>query len=248
MYIKQLLFLGLLFINLPAPAQQERKDIREGNKLFRSDKFNESEVAYRKAIDLQSNSVPGSFNLGDALYRQEKFEDAGIQFNQVVDNNVNKNTKSQAFHNLGNSLLQTGELDDAIEAYKNSLRNVPGDMETKYNLAYAQNMKKQQEEQEKKENKDQNKDQQDQNKDKQDQNKDEQDQNKDQQDQNKDQQDQQDQQNQKNEQQQQPQEGKISKEDAQRLLEALANDEKKVQEKVKKDKAKAQRVRVLKDW
>ncbi len=222
---KSLIISGLFLISIPAMAQQERKDIRDGNRLFRSDKFNESEVSYRKAIDLQSNTVPGSFNLGDALYRQEKFEDAGILFNQVADKNVDKNTKSQAFHNLGNSLLKAGELDDAIEAYKNALRNIPDDMETKYNLAYAQNLKKKQEEQ-KQENQDQ--------KDKQE-------------NQQKQEQQQQDQEK-KDQKQQQPQEGKISKEDAQRLLEALANDEKKVQENVKKEKAKSQRVRVLKDW
>jgi len=251
MQYKQLIFIGLILISLPAAAQQERKDIREGNRLFKSEKFNESEVAYRKAIDIESNSVPGSFNLGDALYRQEKFEDASTQFNRVVDNNVNKSTKSQAFHNMGNALLQSGELDDAIEAYKNALRNVPDDMETKYNLAYAQNLKKQQQEQEQEqENQDQDQDedqekQDQQNQDQQDQEKKDQE-NQDQQ--NQDQQDQEKQDQQEEQQQQQPQEGKISKEDAQRLLEALANDEKQVQEKVKKAKAKAKRVRVLKDW
>lgn len=244
MQYKQMLVFGLILFSIPAIAQQERKDIRDGNRLFKSEKFDESEVAYRKAIDQQNNSVPGSFNLGDALYRQEKFEDAGIQFNQVIDNNVDKNTKSKAFHNLGNSLLKAGELEGAIEAYKNSLRNIPDDMETKYNLAYAQNLLKKQEQEQ---NKDQNQDQKD-NQDKQDQQNQDQ-KNKDKQQQDQQQQDQQqDQKQDQEEQQQQPQDGKISKEDAQRLLEALANDEKKVQEKVKKAKAKAKRVRVLKDW
>jgi len=252
MYQKSLIVLVSILITLPSLAQQERKDIREGNKLFKSEKFNESEVAYRKAMESDINSVPGTFNLGDALYRQEKFEDASTQFNQVISNNVDKITKAQAFHNLGNSLLQAGELDDAIEAYKNALRNVPNDIETKYNLAYAQNLKKQQQEQEQ-ENQDQdqeNKDQENQDQENKDQqNQDQQDQeNKDQQNQDQQDQENEEQQDQQEQQQQQPQEGKISKEDAQRLLEALANDEKKVQDKVKKAKAKAQRVRVLKDW
>ena len=92
-------------------------------------------------------------------------------------------------------------------------------------------------------NKDQNQDQQEQNKDQKDQKKDQQDQNKDQQ--NKDRQDRQDQKD------RQPQEGKISKEDAERLLEALQNDEKDVQEKVQKQKAqeqKAKRMKIDKNW
>lgn len=234
-------------------AQREKSDIREGNRLFKTEKFEESEVAYRKALDVQDNSIAGNFNLGDALYRQEKFEEAGKQFSDVSNKNSSREVIAQAYHNLGNSLLQEGKLDESIEAYKDALRRNPSDMETKYNLAYAQNMKKQQEEQdqEQDQNQDQDKDkdkEQDQDK-KQDQNQDKQDQ-QDNQDKDQEQQDQEQKQDDQEQQQdqQQKQEPKISKEDAQRLLDALANDEKKTQEKVKLAKAKAKKVRTLKEW
>ena len=144
-----------------------------------------------------------------------------------------------ARYNMGNSLLMNNKLDESIDAYKEALRNNPGDLETKYNLLYAMNLKKKQEEQKKNQdkNKDQNKDQ-DKNKDKnQDQNKDQKkDQNKNQDQQNKDQ-------------QQQPQQSKISKQNAEQMLQALENSEKKTQEKVKKIQAmKAQSKKVEKDW
>lgn len=223
-------------------AQREKSDIREGNRLFKTEKFEESEVAYRKALDAENNSIAGNFNLGDALYRQEKFEEAGKQFLDVSNKNSSKEVIAQAYHNLGNSFLQDGKLDESIEAYKDALRRNPSDMETKYNLAYAQNLKKQQEEQQQDQEQDQNQDQdkeQDQNQEKQDQQD-----NQDNQDKNQEQQKQDDQQ----QQQEQKQEPKISKEDAQRLLDALANDEKKTQEKVKLAKAKANKVRTLKEW
>jgi len=222
-------------------AQREKSDIREGNRLFKSEKFEESEVSYRKALDAQNSSIPGNFNLGDALYRQEKYEEAGKQFSEVSIKNSSKEVLAQAFHNLGNSLLHAEKLDESIEAYKNALRQNPGDMETKYNLAYAQNLKKQQEDKQQDKNQDQDQDKQDKNKDQQNQ----QDQNQDKQ----DKQDQQDQQqNQDEQQQEQKQQPKISKEDAQRLLDALANDEKKTQEKVKLAKAKSKKSRSLKEW
>ncbi len=234
-------------------AQREKSDIREGNRLFKSGKFEDSEVSYRKAVDIQTGSIPGSFNLGDALYRQEKYEEAGKQFAEVSNKNSSKEVLAQAYHNMGNSLLQAGKLDESIDAFKDALRRNPSDMETKYNLAYAQNLKKQQEEQEQKDKQDNkdNKDNEDKKededkKDQQNQDKDQEDQKdkQDQQDQNKDQKDQEENQD-KQEQQQQP---KISKADAQRLLDALANDEKKTQEKVKLAKAKSKKVRTLKDW
>ena len=44
------------------------------------------------------------------------------------------------------------------------------------------------------------------------------------------------------------QKNKISKEDAQRLLDALQNDEKNLQDKMKKIKAKGAKVEIEKDW
>ena len=226
-------------------AQQYKGYIREGNRNFKSEKFDDSEVSYRKALENQNNSLQATFNLGDALYRQKKFEEAGKEFSSASLKNTSKEVQAQAYHNLGNSLLQAGKLDECIDAYKNALRRNPQDMETKYNLAYAQNLKKKQEEQ-KKQNKDQNKDQKkDKNKDQQKQNQQKQDQQK--QDQQKQDQQKQDQQKQ-DQQKQQQQTGKISKEDAKRLLAALNNDEKATQKKVKKAKALANRVRTLKDW
>jgi alpha-galactosidase/6-phospho-beta-glucosidase family protein len=127
------------------------------------------------------------------------------------------------------------KVQESIEAYKNSLKTDPGNMEAKYNLAYAQDLLKQQQEQQQ---------QQQQNQDNKDKNKD---QNKDQE--NKDEQEQQKQDQEKNDQQQQEQQQqKISKEDAERLLNAIANDEKEVQEKVKLEKAAKARVKTMKNW
>ena len=155
--------------------------------------------------------------------------------------NDDKNKKSAGLYNLGNSLLKANKVKESIEAYKGSLKLSPDNNEAKYNLAYAQDLLKQQQEQQKQQQ--QNKDKQDQNKDnkKDDKKKDQKDQN----DKNKDQQ--KDQNNNQDQQQQQQQQG-ISKEDAQRLLNALANDEKNVQEKVKLAKAAKARVITVKNW
>jgi hypothetical protein len=126
---------------------------------------------------------------------------------------------------------------ESIEAYKNSLKVKPDNMEAKHNLAYAQDLLKKQEQQQQQQQ--QNKDNQDNNKDqeKKDDKKDQEKKNEGNNEQNNDQQ-----------QQNQNQQQKISKEDAERLLNAIANDEKKVQEKVKLAKAAKERVRTLKNW
>jgi Ca-activated chloride channel homolog len=263
----------ILLFSINGFSQNENTLIREGNKLYDEKKYPEAEIEYRKSLEVAPKSFKGNFNLADALYEQKNYEEASKMFNDIASQKVSKKIKAEAYHNLGNSFLDMQEIEKSIEAYKNALRINPQDKETKYNLEYAkQLLKKQQQQQDQnKDNKDQqDKDKQDEDKDKQDQNKDEKEkeQNEDQQDQNKDQQDKQDenkdqqdkkqdQQNQdedkkdqqKKEQQQQPQPKEISKKDAERMLQALKNSEKETLEKLKKAKAaKAQKVKIEKDW
>ncbi len=240
---RAILILVLMSLNLfLLNGQSDKKYIRQGNSKYSDGKYPESEISYRKAIDNNKMSQDAIFNLGDALYKQKKYEDAGKIFLENAGSTIDNTKKANSFFNLGNSLLNDKKPEESINAYKNALRLNPGSKETKYNLAYAQDMLKQQQEQQKKDqdkdkdkkgqNKDQNKDKnKDQNKDK------KQDQNKDQ---NKDQK--------KDQQQQEQDKQSISKEDAQRLLDALANDEKKVQEKVRQEKAAKERVKTIINW
>ncbi len=219
-------------------AQSEKKLIRQGNRDYNKNNFSESEISYRRAIDKNKQSPNAVFNTGDALYKQNKFEDAGKQFIESANMNEDKNKRSAAYFNLGNSLLNANKLKESIDAYKGSLKLMPDNIEAKYNLAYAQDMLRKQEEQQRqqqdnKDNKENNKDQK-----KDDQNMDQN--NKDQQnDQNK---------NEQKDQKNQPQEQNISQEDAERLLNAIANDEKNVQEKVKLAKAAKAQVKTVKNW
>lgn len=213
-------------------AQADRKFIRQGNREYEKDKFSESEISYRRALDKNKTSGDAVFNAGDALYKQKKYEDAGKQFIESHKMIEEKDKRSASMYNLGNSLLMVNKLQESIEAYKNSLKLNPENMEAKYNLAYAQDMLKKQEEQQK-----QQQQQQQQNKDNQDQKKDQ------------DQPKQNDQQKKDNNQQdKQQKQQSISKEDAERLLNAIANDEKNVQEKVKLAKAAKARVKTTKNW
>ena len=195
-------------------GQNERKYVRSGNKLFLeavrdttkidSVKFSNAETEYRKALNKKPNDVKWNFNLADAIYKQQRFDEAAGKFEELAEKMETPEEKARAYHNMGNSQLMNQKIDESIETYKKALRENPNDLDTKYNLAYAQLLKKKQEQQQQQQqqNQDQNKDQDKQDQDKQDQNKDQQDQNKDQQ--NKDQQNQ-DQQNQQNKEEQQQQ-------------------------------------------
>lgn len=235
-------------------AQQGKRYVKKGNDLYLQQNYTAAESSYRRSAGVKTPmSTEATFNLGDALYKQKKFSEAAEQFQKIIVEAGSKNdpqhraVTAKAYHNLGNALMSNKKLEEAIEAYKKSLLNNPKDEETRYNLAYAQELLKKQQQQNK-DKKDQNKDKKDEDKKDKDKPKDKDDKNK--KDQNKDQQNKDQQKNEKqdNGQEQDQQPGQLSKEDAQRMLDAMNNNEKQTQDKLKAKKFKGQKGRVSKDW
>lgn len=198
----------------------ERDYLRSGNKLYNDSLFIKAEVDYRKALEINPKSTDAMFNLGNSLLMQQKAKEAMEQFESASKVEKDRDKLAQIYHNMGVILQSSKQYPQCIEAYKESLRNNPKDDETRYNLALAQKLLKDQQ-QNQDQNQDKNQDQ------KQNQKDDKKDQNKDQQEQDK-----KDQQNQ-NQQQQQQNKDEMSKENAQQLLNAVMQDEKNVQDKVK---------------
>lgn len=229
-------YITLLFLLAAGSAfaqKTERDYLRSGNKLYNDSLFIKAEVDYRKALELNPKSTDAMFNLGNSLLMQQKAKEAMEQFESASKVEKDKAKLAQIYHNMGVILQSSKQYPQCIEAYKESLRNNPKDDETRYNLALAQKLLKDQ--QQNQQNQDQNQDQ------KQDQKDDKKDQNKDQQDQDK-----KDQQNQ-NQQQQQQNKDEMSKENAQQLLNAVMQDEKNVQDKVKKQ-MQIRGKKLDKDW
>ena len=235
--------LFLLMGGQQAMAQKaERQHVREGNKLYENEKYTESEIEYRKSLEVNPRSMEGTFNLGNALYKQGKFPEAAEQYQllmgqgeRMVETPEGKDRLSGVYHNLGNIFMNGKDYGKAVESYKQSLRLNPHDDETRYNLALAQKLLSDQQ------NQDQSEDQQ--NDDKQE-NKDQ----KDDQQQQQQQQPQDDQKQNKTQQEQQPNE-QMSKDNAQQMLDAFLQDEKETQEKVKKAQMQQQQRRKTdKEW
>lgn len=229
----------MVFIAIQASGQSEKKMVREGNDLYEEGNYSEAEIEYRKALSEKPDYYKGKFNLGDAMYGQENYEESGKIFGELGEIAKTPEEKSGSWYNLGNSLMEQQKYQESIEAYKKALRLDPDDQDAKYNLEYARKLLNDQQQQQ--QNQDQDKDQ-DKDQEKQDQNKDQEnkDQNQEQDKQDQDQKDQQQDQNeQKDQQQQQNQPQQISKEDAQRMLDALKNDEKETLQELQKQKAKA---------
>jgi tetratricopeptide (TPR) repeat protein len=227
-------YIGLALLLLAAVtsfAQKAERDfIRKGNRFFNDSVYVNAEVNYRKALEVNPQSTVSMFNLGNTLAQQNKLQEAMEQYVAATKIEKDKDDLAQIYHNMGVIFQSQKDYAKAVEAYKQSLRNNPKDDETRYNLALAQKMLKDQ--QQDQQNQDQNQQQQ-----KQDQQEDKKGQSKDQQ--------------QNKEQQQPPQpqkkDNEMSKENAEQLLNSVMQDEKDVQDKVKKQQV-IQGGRLEKDW
>jgi len=226
----------------PLYAQKERGYVRKGNQKYIEGKYDDAEKEYNKALEIKNSLPEGVFNLGDVAYKKKDYEKAVRQFETASMVAKDNNLKAKAYHNLGNTYLDAGQYEKSIEAYKNALRLNPNDMDTKYNLAFAQRMLKKNPQQSQQNQNQENKDNQQKQNQQQQANQDKQEQ------QPQQAQEQQAKEEQAQQQRAQPKEGQLSKEDAQRLLEALMQQEQKVQEKIVNKKMPAERKKVEKDW
>ena len=252
----------------PESNKAERNFIREGNKLFANGDYADAEIQYSKALQANPSSAIAAYNMGLALAKQAApndstgiIERADSLFEHAASLTADKKLRMMAFYNKGNLAYNAQHFDKAIDNYKNALRAVPTDEESRYNLRMAQLklQEQQQQQQNKDNNKEQNQDQNQQNKDQnqqnqdqnqdqqnQDQNQQNQNQNQDQNQQNQDQQNQQqnqqnkDQQQQQNQQQQQQggqknQQGqavKMNDQSVQQALKAIQDKEKETQQRI----------------
>jgi Ca-activated chloride channel family protein len=244
--------LVIILLSFAGIAQEEKMALRKGNDSYHGGKPMEAANNYKKSLKEKQTYYKANFNLGDAYYKTAEliksgkiptpnkrmtpdsaanlvYDQAAEQFEVVAKSLVNSDTVQKAWHNYGNAKLMQKNYEDAIYGYKKALKLNSKDEDTRYNLAYAQ---KKLAEQQKKQKKD----------DKKDQNK------KDQENKDQEKKEKEDINNKNDKEKQEAQQPQMSKEQAEKMLNALKNDEKKMQSLRKKKGDPANKVKVEKDW
>ena len=219
---KTVALLLLLLAATGAQAQTDRQLVRQGNKQFRLGNAAEAEVSYRKAVEKNQRNPQANYNLGNALMQQRKDSLAITQYEKAAKLETNPLRRAQAYHNMGVICQQHQMFSEAIEAYKEALRNNPTDDQTRYNLALCKRQQQNQQQNQNQQNQDQQKKDQDQQ--------------------------QQDQQQKQDQQKPQPDRQQMSKENAEQLLNAAMQEEKQTQERMKKAQQQPQRRQLQKNW
>jgi tetratricopeptide (TPR) repeat protein len=222
----------LFFCNTRPFAQTTNQFIQKGNEAYNKKQYDEAINNYKKAIEKNPDDETAQYNLGNALYKSGKAKEAEEAFNNAIKNSQSSANKASAWYNNGVAFQNENKLPECINAYKQALRLNPDDDDARRNLQKALLKQRQQQQDKQDQNKQNNKNKQNKNQQKQ-----QQDQQKQQ-----DKQDQ-DQQNQQSNQQQ----PKMSKQDAEEKLKALMQQEKNLQDKMKRINA-ATTDKPEKDW
>ena len=255
--MKNLLLYILITSSFAVSAQEKDKTLPVANEEYKQNKFVDAEANYRISQSKFSRTSAPSYNLGNTIYKQNQISEAKFAYAKAIKKAKTKPEKHKAFHNLGNVFMKEKDYTQAVEAYKNALRNDPTDEETRYNYALAkQKLKENPPKNDKNKDKDKKNDKKDDqkkdgdNKDKKD-GKDDQKKN-DKGDQDKDKKDGKNdpKKDDKSDNNGEPKEmpGGISKDRVQNLLDAVNNEEKKIQDKVNAQKVKGAPRKAEKDW
>ena len=228
----------LLLFSFVVNAQQKDRILPKANEEYAKKNFVEAEADYRISHSKFPNRTVAPYNLGNAIYKQNQISEAKFAYAKAIGKTKSRPQKHKLFHNLGNVFMKEKNYTEAVEAYKNALRNKPSDEETRYNYALAKkklkenppkedDKKKDDKKKDKKDDKKKDDKKKDGDKDKKDPKKDD-----------------------KSDKEEKPKRapGGISKQRLENLLDAVNNEEKKVQDKVNAKKVKGKPIQTEKDW
>lgn len=243
--MKQVFLYFIVLVSFAVKAQEKDNYLPAGNKDFVAKKYDDAEANFRISASKFPKKAISSYNLGNTIYSINQPAEAALAYAKAIANSKSREEKHKAFHNIGNVCMKLKDYTNAVQAYKNALINDPTDEESRYNFALAKKMlkdnpPKKDDKKDKKKKDDKKKE----DKKKEDDKKKEEEKKKEDKKDGKDK----DKKDEKPQGQPKPKPGGISKERLQNLLDAVNNEEKKVQDKVNKNKVKGAPVKTEKDW
>src|SRR5688572_7819718 len=130
---RHILFFFLLLLPGLFFAQPAEEIIKTGNDLYKKGDYEKAAQEFQKV----STDRRAKFNYGNALYKQNNKEEAVKVFNGLSTGENQPDLRSSAYYNKGVIYSSKQQLEESIEAYKNTLRLNPGDQQARENLQKA---------------------------------------------------------------------------------------------------------------
>lgn len=120
-------------------------DARKANQAYKNGNYQEAAELYRSAIADDPENAKLHFNLGNALAKMGNTEEAETAFSRYKSLVENPVDESLADYNTGKMLTDLEQYDEALNYFREALRNNPDDEDARHNYELA--LRKQQEQQ-----------------------------------------------------------------------------------------------------
>jgi tetratricopeptide (TPR) repeat protein len=218
------LTVAVCLFSLHTKAQNDKALIKKGNEAYEKKEYDNAIKNYQQAAAKNPANATAQYNLGNALYKNNKTDEAVQAYDGALSNSTSNADKANAFYNKGVVLQNNKKLPECIDAYKNALKLNPQDEDARQNLQKALQQQKEQQKKEDKDKKEEKKPKDDKKKKEKEKSKDE-----------------------EKQEPPKPQPSKLTKQDAEEKLKALLQQEKNLQDKLRKVNT-ATSAKPEKDW
>ena len=135
--MKNIFYILVLIGAFSANAQEWRNSLNSARAAYKNGEFANALKHYQSAQNKAPESVDLSDEIAQSAYKAGEYEKAEKIYQQSANSKKSTLTKSNTFHNMGNSRMQKKDYSGAVESYKEALRNNSGDEQTRYNLSEA---------------------------------------------------------------------------------------------------------------
>jgi Ca-activated chloride channel family protein len=222
--LASLLLIASSLFPVISKAQNDKALIKKGNEAYEKKEYDNAIKNYQQAAEKNPANSTAQYNLGNALYKNNKTDEAVQAYDGALSNATSNADKAKAFYNKGVVLQNNKKLPECIEAYKNALKLNPQDEDARQNLQRALQQQKEHQKEENKDKKEEKKPKDEKKQKEKDKPKDE-----------------------EKQEQPKPQPSKLTKQDAEEKLKALLQQEKNLQDKLRKVNT-ATSAKPEKDW
>src|SRR5687767_3970648 len=120
--MKSIIFFCCMLLIISVNAQKTAQLIEKGNQDYKKKEFAKANASYSKAIEKDKTNAVAKFNSGNAQQQLKNYEEAAKSYEAAAKTTNDPILKSQAFYNQGLSFIKQKKLNEAIDAFKKSLR------------------------------------------------------------------------------------------------------------------------------
>jgi Ca-activated chloride channel homolog len=135
--MKWMVTIAITMMVVQAAAQPANELIQAGNQLYRQKEYEKAEKEYTTAVKAEPSNTTAQFNLANTIYRRGREDEAIKSYDQLATKEREATFRAQSYYNKGAILSKQKKLEESIEAYKNALRQNPGDTQARENLQKA---------------------------------------------------------------------------------------------------------------